>query len=300
MLEHFFGESKEENTKVFSKLKFNPTIYPELFERFCGKYFVFRFTFRDMAREDFYADSKDIGKSCFLRAFHESIRDIALKVIRILDKLPEETKAKDRTTFNDRYNSVDLYRRTDDNGELRQLNGETLARFLERICLAIREYFGKNKCVVLIDEYDTPLEAIKDADKAKLVTFLSTFFGVLKNEEGFLDFLIVTGITRISGQKILSPIMSNSDQVDITNKKLSEYIGFTDDEVLNLIERSGLANTAFPECGSDATRLLRDRIKEQYGGYLFGKTFVYNPYSVMYCLDDLFLNSQEIDHLHRG
>ena len=132
-------------------------------------------------------------------------------------------------------------------------------------CLS--EVYEKN-VIILIDEYDVPLEnAYFCGFYDKMVSFIrSVFESVLKTNPS-LEFAILTGCLRISKESIFTGL-NNLKVYPITENIFSQYFGFTQEEVEELAVSYDLADR-LPE------------MKEWYDGYRFGKTEIYNPWSII-------------------
>ena len=129
------------------------------------------------------------------------------------------------------------------------------------------EVYGK-KVIVLIDEYDVPLEnAYFNGFYDKMINLIrSVFESVLKTNDS-LEFGVLTGCLRISKENIFTGL-NNLNVHSITDNAFSQYFGFTEQEVKQLADYYGLSNCF-------------DTIKTWYDGYMFGKTEIYNPWSVL-------------------
>jgi len=135
-----------------------------------------------------------------------------------------------------------------------------LSEYLER-------YHGE-KTIVLIDEYDVPLEnAWFEGFYEKMIAFIRSLFeSALKTNE-YLAFAVVTGCLRISRESIFTGL-NNLNVISILSRDFGEYFGFTPKEVEEMLD--------FYEIGH-----YREVAKEWYDGYLFGKAEVYNPWSMI-------------------
>ncbi|MEA2029734.1 MAG: AAA family ATPase [Campylobacterota bacterium] len=134
------------------------------------------------------------------------------------------------------------------------------------------------KCVVLIDEYDTPIQTgfIKGY-YTEIVEFFKTFMGaVLKDNDRYLFKAVMTGILRVSKESIFSDL-NNIEVYTLLNKEFSNKFGFTTDEVKKLLEEYNLFSHF-------------DEINNWYNGYNIGGTTIFNPWSLL-----SFCNRQEID-----
>lgn len=131
--------------------------------------------------------------------------------------------------------------------------------------------------ILLIDEYDVPLDkANTNGYYTDMVNFLRGFLGEAFKTNPDLYFAVVTGCLRISKESIFTGI--NNLKVDsITDVRYSEYFGFTDGDVNQLLEDYDLA-------------FAHDSIKEWYDGYCFGNTQLYCPWDVLNHCDKLLVD----------
>lgn len=127
--------------------------------------------------------------------------------------------------------------------------------------------YGK-KVIVLIDEYDVPLEnAYFNGFYKEMIDLIrSVFESVLKTNDS-LEFAVLTGCLRISKESIFTGL-NNMRVNSIKSGEYSEYFGFTENEVKEL---TGYYNVSYKF----------DEIKKWYDGYKFGNTEIYNPWSVL-------------------
>ena len=142
---------------------------------------------------------------------------------------------------------------------------------LKFLSACIGKVTGK-RSVILIDEYDVPLENAYFSGFYDEMTAVirSLFESALKTNE-YLEFAVITGCLRISKESIFTGL-NNLKIVSITNPMYSEHFGFTEAEVEAMLRFYGRENCL-------------DTMKTWYDGYLFGKTEVYNPWSVINYVD---------------
>lgn len=145
----------------------------------------------------------------------------------------------------------------------------TTLKFLSQ-CLAA---YHKEKAIILIDEYDVPLENAYFRNFYEEMTdyIRSLFEAVLKTNEN-LKFAVITGCLRISRESIFTGL-NNLKNNSVLSAGYTEYFGFTQKEVEMLLVECDLKEK-------------KDVVKEWYDGYLFGKTEVYNPWSILNYLDE--------------
>ena len=136
-----------------------------------------------------------------------------------------------------------------------------------------------NKVVVLIDEYDKPMiEYINDLEKAERnKEFISNFYEAMKAKGDYLNFVLLTGVTKISKTSIFSKL-NNLTDISLSNR-YSEMLGITENELYNYFDKH-LINTANK---LDITvGQLKLKLKKWYNGYSwYNNTKVYNPYSIL-------------------
>ncbi len=141
----------------------------------------------------------------------------------------------------------------------------TLSEFLYR-------YYGK-KVIILLDEYDTPLqEAWVYGYWKEMTEFIRGLFNSTFKTNPHLERAVMTGITRVSKESIFSDL-NNLEIVTTTSEKYEDSFGFTEEEVW----------AALQECGLYENRMA---VKDWYDGFTFGKRKdIYNPWSIINYLD---------------
>lgn len=136
--------------------------------------------------------------------------------------------------------------------------------FLSR-CL--EQYHGK-KTVILLDEYDVPLEnAYFEGFYDRMISFIRSLFESALKTNDSLEFAVITGCLRISRESIFTGL-NNLEIISILNRQFAESFGFTQAEVDQMLAYYGLEQK-------------KQEVREWYDGYLFGSTEVYNPWSVI-------------------
>lgn len=145
---------------------------------------------------------------------------------------------------------------------------------LNFLCKCLYDATGENT-VILIDEYDVPLEnAYFRGFYEQMVDFIRSLFESALKTNDFLRFAVITGCLRISKESIFTGL-NHLRIISILDQKYSEHFGFTEAEVLQMMQYYNV-ESHFPT------------MKEWYDGYLFGDTEVYNPWSVINFLYDLY------------
>lgn len=131
----------------------------------------------------------------------------------------------------------------------------------------LKQCYGEN-AIILIDEYDVPLENAYFCDfYDEMADFIRSLFESALKSNSSLEFAVITGCLRISKESIFTGL-NNLNVISILSNQYDEYFGFSQQEVDNLL--------LYYRC-SAKTAL----VKEWYDGYLFGKSNVYNPWSVI-------------------
>ena len=151
---------------------------------------------------------------------------------------------------------------------------------LKFLSQCMEQYYG-HKAIILIDEYDVPLEnAFFAGFYEEMTAFIRSLFESALKTNSSLEFAVITGCLRISKESIFTG-MNNMKINSILNKSYDEFFGFTEAEVMRLCDDYHLTHK-FP------------LIKEWYNGYVFGNVNVYNPWSVISFIGDLQVDENEL------
>ena len=121
--------------------------------------------------------------------------------------------------------------------------------------------------IIIIDEYDTPIQGYQKDYYDKVIRFMRNLFSGGFKDNQHLSFGFLTGILRVAKESIFSG-MNNLSINSVLDNKYSTYFGFTADEVMEMAEYYGAADKY-------------DEICQWYDGYRFGKTEIFNPWSVV-------------------
>lgn len=122
--------------------------------------------------------------------------------------------------------------------------------------------------IILIDEYDVPLEnSYFCGFYDKMIGLIRSVFESALKTNPALEFAVLTGCLRISKESIFTGL-NNLKVYSVTNNDFSEYFGFTQSEVESFAE--------FYSLSAEITEM-----KTWYDGYLFGRTEIYNPWSIL-------------------
>ena len=158
------------------------------------------------------------------------------------------------------------------NGRL-AFDKEKLISSLQLLSQLLYKHYGK-KAVILIDEYDVPLDkAFQNGYYNEMVPLIRGLFGQALKTNEFLQFAVLTGCLRISKESIFTGL-NNFKVMSITDSRFDEQFGFTDEEVRKRLSDYGM-DSHF------------DEVKEWYDGYHFGRADVYCPWDVINHADHL-------------
>lgn len=144
---------------------------------------------------------------------------------------------------------------------------EDLKISLRVITNALYTYY-QQKVIVLIDEYDVPLQAAYQNNYyEEMVEFLRSVFSSALKTNDALEKGVMTGCLRISKESIFTGL-NNFTAYSVLNNISSESFGFTELEVKHLLKDYNLSEKM-------------DEVKEWYDGYQFGNKEIYNPWSTL-------------------
>lgn len=253
MLRRFFEKTEEDNSYLFNGLKISEA--GEKYQRYIGQYPVISVSLKSMKQPTFELSLIEFKK-----------------IISSEFRRHREVAESDKIFDSDKEEFLDICNRR---GDYSSYN--TALNFLSN-CLY--EVYGK-KVIVLIDEYDVPLEnAYFNGFYDEMINLIrSVFESVLKTNDS-LEFGILTGCLRISKESIFTGL-NNLNVYSVTDNAFSKYFGFTEQEVEQLANYYGLSDCF-------------DTIKNWYDGYMFGETEIYNPWSVLKFIQDSLFGNKDI------
>ena len=250
MVNYFFN-IKEKSRELFSGLSISNN--NEAMSH-CNKYPIIYISFKDIKEDNF-------EKS--LRKIYSLIREEFGNHQSSIEKIIDSLKSEDRENY---YAIV--------NREAKQEQYENSFKLLSKL-LTIA--YGQ-KCIVLIDEYDTPIQTgFLQGYYEKIVGFFKTFMGaVLKDNDLHIYKAVLTGILRVSKESIFSDL-NNIEVYTLLNKEFNNRFGFTENEVKAILEDYNLLEHF-------------EEVEKWYDGYKIGDCTIYNPWSLL-----SFVNRKEID-----
>jgi hypothetical protein len=249
MLRYFFEKTDEDNSYLFNGLKIADA--GEKYMAYMGQYPVISISLKSMGKETFQKNMKEFRKLV-------SAEFKRHKGILKSDIFSDTTYESDKEDFNNICNKRgedDIY--------------DSSLKFLCDLLYAVHQ----KKVIILIDEYDVPLQnAWLRGFYNEMVDFIRSLFDVALKTNDSLEFGVLTGCLRISKESIFTG-MNNLDVNSISDVQFSEYFGFTDEEVQQMLKAYGLEQ-------------YHDTAKQWYDGYHFGETEMYCPWDITkYCRD---------------
>ncbi len=142
-----------------------------------------------------------------------------------------------------------------------------LSEALLNISICLNKYY-REKVVILIDEYDVPLQAAYQNNYYDdMADFLRSLFSSSLKTNDVLEKGVMTGCLRISKESIFTGL-NNFSSYSILDNISNEFFGFKENEVEKLLKEYDLFQ-------------YTDEVKEWYDGYLFGGLDIYNPWSTL-------------------
>ena len=148
---------------------------------------------------------------------------------------------------------------------------DDVQKSLKMLSSLLYQHYGQ-KVILLIDEYDVPLDkAFQHGYYKEMAALIRSLFSRALKTNDFLQFAVLTGCLRVSKESIFTGL-NNFKVLSIADSRFDEHFGFTDAEVKQLLEDYGLSDHY-------------DETKDWYDGYRFGHTDVYCPWDVINYVD---------------
>ena len=265
-------ENQDTVTLITRPRRFGKTLNMSMVENF--------FSIQSKAEENLFTEL-EIWKEEKYRELHGKYPVIFLSFASVKGDTYSDVREGIVQTILDLYAKYDYLRQSDALNEKEKayfdyVNGEmsnTIAAMaLRRLSLCMSLYYGK-KVLILLDEYDTPLqEAYVKGYWNELTSFMSSLFNYTFKTNPYMERGLLTGITRVSKESLFSDL-NTLEIVTTPSTKYSTSLGFTEEEVRNALQLFGLQDQA-------------DNVKKWYDGFCFGnKSDIYNPWSITKYLD---------------
>ncbi len=231
----------------------------EICEKYMGKYPVIFVSLKSVDGLDFNAARNGLVGIIRNEAFR-------LKFLMDSSKLDED----DKEEFNKIKNLDPISTKAD--SEIVSENDYYLTNSLKILSRLLEKHFGQ-KTVILIDEYDVPLDkAHQSGFYREMVTLIRNLLGNALKTNDSLAFAVLTGCLRISKESIFTGL-NNLAVHTITDRTVDGYFGFTEEEVADMLAYYDMTEQ-------------RDLVREWYDGYKFGDSYMYCPWDVInFCAD---------------
>ena len=247
MLKYFFELGSDPSLFDGTKIAENR----ELLKKYQGKYPVIFLTLKDVEGQNFqgaqYRMKELVGKEAGKFSFLKDSPTLMKKERERYCSIIEQEKGK------------------------YVMDEETLFGSLQTLSELLFQHYGK-KTVILIDEYDVPLDkAFQNSYYREMVSLVRAMFGMALKTNDFLEFAVLTGCLRVSKESIFTGL-NNFKIFSITDARSDEQFGFTEKEVKELL----------------AYYHQEDRLEETrkwYDGYRFGNAEIYCPWDVINHVD---------------
>lgn len=144
---------------------------------------------------------------------------------------------------------------------------EVLANSLYTLCACLHKHYGR-KTILLIDEYDVPLDKAQQAGYYDdMISLIRNMFGQALKTNASLHMAVLTGCLRITKESIFTGL-NNMNIFSVTDPRFSQWFGFTAGEIREMLDYYGFADKS-------------EDIREWYDGYRFGSTDIYCPWDVI-------------------
>ena len=270
MLQHFFAQQAwgEPTRGLFDGLAISRR--PDVLAH-QGKYPVVFISFKDLRTSSF-------------QEFQGRFRGLLASLVNEFPALPDSQRlgARDRAVL-----QALLEKRADPADTINSL------RLLSEM---LHKHYGQ-RVLILLDEYDTPIHnAYLHGYYPELIHFMRDLQGAALKDNPHLLKAVLTGILRVAKENLFSGL-NNLKVLTVLDNAYAQYFGFTEAEVAALAQTAGLA-AKHPA--------LEANIKDWYNGYRFGGEVIYNPWSIVSCLDEkgvlkpYWLNTSGADLLKRS
>lgn len=157
-------------------------------------------------------------------------------------------------------------------GIKKQVANDTICNAVKNLANCLSRYY-KKKVIILLDEYDTPMqEAYLYGYWKEFTAFIRSLFNATFKTNPYLERAMMTGITRVSKESVFSDL-NNLNVVTTTSTEYETCFGFSEEEVFQALEERGMNNQ-------------KKLVKSWYDGFVFGNTHdIYNPWSITNFLD---------------
>ncbi len=240
MLKYFFDKNEPENVGLYKKLKIWQT--GEDIMKHCGKYPVIILSFKD-AKADNWDKTLYHIKQEIIKIYEKHYYLLEADILRDYEKV-KFNKILTETASEGAY----------------EISLKQLSEYLYR--------YHKQQVVILVDEYDTPIQSGYQKYYDEVVSFMRNLLSGAFKDNAYLYKGVITGILRVSRESIFSGL-NNLSIYSILDEEFADKFGFTEQEVMQIIK-------------DFKVKIDYSQIKKWYNGYKFGEvTNIYNPWSIL-------------------
>ncbi len=182
-------------------------------------------------------------------------------------------KNSDKLSADEKEAYMQLIKVGSSQGGIYAMSEEVAIASLKTLSQLLFKHYGQ-KVILLIDEYDVPLDkAFQAGYYDEMVALIRNMLGNVLKTNDYLYFAVLTGCLRISKESIFTG-MNNLKVHTISDIRYDECFGFTDGDVEEMLRSYGLTS-------------YKEVIREWYDGYRFGEMDVYCPWDVLNYCDEL-------------
>ena len=249
MLQHFFAAEVKgvSTTGLFDDLAISQLAGGKYLQTHQGKYPVIMLSFKDVNADSFQGAYNAIYG--LMREVYDRFRFLLKS-----DKLSEVQLDNLHT----------ILRKKSDQ--------QQLEASLKVLSQCLHDHYGQ-RVYILIDEYDTPLNQAygNKSHLDDLVKFMRNLFSSCLKGNDALERGVLTGILRVSKDSMLSGL-NNLETYTMLDEAYSSHFGFSEEETKVLFQRQGLS-------------INFDQVSYWYNGYRSGNLVVYNPWSILLCIN---------------
>lgn len=239
MLKYFYEKTEEDNGKLFKELEISKD--SEIMSK-QGKYPMIYLTFKD----EKYSTWEDCR------------RGIKILISNLYNEHKYLLEGDTLNKYEKQYFD-NIWSKKDDIVELSKSLSE-LSRYLYE--------YHKTKAVILIDEYDVPIQAgFLNNYYDEIIEFMRNFLSGGLKDNIYLEKAILTGILRVSKESIFSGL-NNLQVSTIMSDSYADCFGFVEAEVQNILKDNEIEYEI-------------NEIRKWYNGYIFGSQVIYNPWSIL-------------------
>lgn len=247
MLQHFFAPSVHGKSTegLFDQLKI--TKVSGSYMEYQGKHPVISLSFKDVKENNF--EGAYDGITNLVRELYAEFRELLSSDLLYADEKKIFESILEQNAPRERVQSA-----------------------LKDLTNYISRYYNA-KPIVLIDEYDTPIQAgFTHGYYDEITGFLRNFFSAALKSNPYLNKAVLTGILRVSKESLFSGL-NNLKAYSLFGSRYGEHFGFTEEEVQQLLEITGFDK-------------LSHEIRDWYNGYNIGDSIIYNPWSIVNCITE--------------